>query len=131
MRSYAVNSSQAAARIVALVLVSDGHLSHEELKAFGALQRLGLAESDLDDVVRTLTEDLMTFCSSSWSGTACLDENSLRSILDEVKDPQLRATVLEVCDAVMHADLHQSHAENGILGFARSYWQEPPALAYA
>jgi hypothetical protein len=45
MRSYPHNSPEAAARIVALVLISDGHVCSSEfdiLKQLGAERELGL-----------------------------------------------------------------------------------------
>ena len=38
MRSYPKNSPQAAARIVALVLIADGHVSQSEIDALNHLQ---------------------------------------------------------------------------------------------
>ena len=57
MRSYPRNSPEAAARIVALVLISDGHVCSSEfdiLKQLGAERELGLEPQLLPHIVHTL-----------------------------------------------------------------------------
>lgn len=58
MRSYPLNSPEAAARIVALVLISDGHVCRSEIEAMQHLQIeqvLGLTPGSFPQVVHTLT----------------------------------------------------------------------------
>ena len=62
MRSYPRNSADAAARIVALVLISDGHVCSSEfdiLKQLGAERELGLEPRLLPHIVYTLCEELL------------------------------------------------------------------------
>ena len=62
MRSYPRNSPEAAARIVALVLISDGHVCSSEfdiLKQLGAERELGLEPHLLPHIVHTLCEELL------------------------------------------------------------------------
>ena len=62
MRSYPRNSPEAAARIVALVLISDGHVCRSEIDALQKLQveqELGLVPGAFAQVVHTLCEDLL------------------------------------------------------------------------
>ena len=57
MRSYPRNSPEAAARIVALVMISDGHVCRSELDAMQRLQverELGLTPVAFAQVVQTL-----------------------------------------------------------------------------
>ena len=126
MRSYPPNSPEAAARIVALALLADGHLSQTEYTALGrhrASQLLGLKENAMESVVQHLAEDLMAFGASSWGGSiSLLDEDSFRSLLKEVSNPSLRIIVLEICAAVTSADQHQSETEHGLLEFTRKTW---------
>ena len=61
MRTYSVNSPQAAARIVALALTSDGHVCSSEERALETLDiagELGLAPAQFAQIVQTLCEDL-------------------------------------------------------------------------
>lgn len=126
MRSYPSNSPEAAARIVALALLADGHLSQTEYAALGrheASRLLGLQDNAMECVVQHLAEDLMAFGAASWGGSASLlDEDSFRSVLREVSDPSLRRVVLEICAAVTSADQHRCENEHGLLEFARKTW---------
>ena len=73
MRSYPRNSPEAAARIVALIMVADGHVSRSEITALDRLHastRLGLAPADTARVLRGLTEDLMCSAFAPW-GSSC------------------------------------------------------------
>jgi hypothetical protein len=57
MRSYPHNSPEAAARIVALAMLADGHLSKSEFDALERLNiygRLGLGPADWDSVIVAL-----------------------------------------------------------------------------
>lgn len=136
MRSYPSNSPEAAARIVALALLADGHLSQTEYAALGrhkASQLLGLQDNAMDTVVQHLAEDLMAFGGSHWGGsTSLLDEDAFRSLLHEVSDPSMRMIVLDICAAVTSAD-HQCETEHGLLEFTRKTWGHcavPPGLAH-
>ena len=62
MRSYPRNSPEAAARIVALVLIADGHVCRSEFDVFERLdgpRELGLQSDSLPRIVQTLCEDLL------------------------------------------------------------------------
>jgi|SRR5882762_2694647 len=62
MRSYPRNSQEAAARIVALVLISDGHVSQSEfdtLERPDASRELGLEPGALPCILQTLCEGLL------------------------------------------------------------------------
>jgi hypothetical protein len=60
--SYAPNSPEAAARIVALVLIADGHVCRSEfdvLNQLDAPRLLGLEPDQMPRVVQALCEDLL------------------------------------------------------------------------
>ena len=62
MRNYLPNSPEAAARIVALVLISDGNVCQSEIDTLRQLeieQNLGLAPGAFANVVKDLCEDLL------------------------------------------------------------------------
>ena len=62
MRSYPRNSPEAAARIVALVLISDGHVSRSEFETLHQLKGagdLGLEPQNMPGIVQTLCEDVL------------------------------------------------------------------------
>lgn len=135
MRSYPRNSPQAAARIVALVLISDGHVcssEYEALKQLDAARDLGLAQQELTGIVQTLCEDLMMDGFDGGSILSCVDDAALASVMAEVNDPDLQIKVLRLVAAVAAADKHMSDGEAAVLEAVSRHWgMRPVAVAHA
>jgi hypothetical protein len=132
MRSYPRNSPEAAARIVALVLISDGHVGRAEIEALRRLQvepLLGLPHGKFDEVVHTLCEDLLASAYGSGSLMCSVDEATLASVLSEVDAPALQEKVLKLATAAAEADLHLAEAEIRLMRAARQQWQGPVTAA--
>jgi len=126
MRSYPRNSPEAATRIVALVLISDGNVCSSEfdiLKQLGAERELGLDPDLLPHIVQTLCEDLLLGGSATGSLLANVDDSTLASLMAEVSDPALQRTVLRLSLAVARADGHLADGESVVLAAARHYWR--------
>lgn len=126
MRSYPHNSPEAAARIVALVLISDGHVCGSELdilKQLGAEQELGLEPHLLPHIVHTLCEELMLGGYETGSLMASVDDSSLASLMAEISDPALQRTVMRLSLAAVRADGHLADGETMVLEAARHHWQ--------
>lgn len=125
MRSYLCNSPEAAGRIVALVLMSDGHVCRSEievLERLGAHERLGLAPGAIPRLVQDLCEDLMSGLCATGSLIDGVDDAMLASFMAEVDDPALRSRVLELAEAISAADSHLADAELTVLAAARRHW---------
>ncbi len=125
MRSYLRNSPEAAGRIVALVLMSDGHVCRSEvevLERLGAHERLGLAPGAIPRLVQDLCEDLMSGLCATGSLIDGVDDAMLASFMAEVDDPALRAQVLWLAEAISAADSHLADAELTVLAAARRHW---------
>ena len=125
MRHYPLNSPQAAARIVALTLVSDGHLGRTEwqmLERLGAADQLGLSLPALQAVVHDLCEDLLTASHLDWSEVCRIDAATLNGLLREVSEPMLQGRVLQLCTAVAEADAHLADGEVQMLSAAVAQW---------
>lgn len=125
MRSYPRNSPDAAARIVALVLISDGHVCRSEIEALQHLQveqELGLAPGSFAQVVHILCEDLLMGAYGSGSMMCSVDENTLASLLAEVDEPALQTGVLRLASAAADADRHLADAEALVVAAARRHW---------
>ena len=128
MRTYPSNSPEAAARIVALTMLADGHVCHREMQALDALhasERLQLAPQQLRAVLRGLSEDLLTSAYPQWGSTCQIDGQTLGTLLDEVSDPALRATTLALCQELAQADGHSSPAEEQLIARLAQHWQLP------
>jgi hypothetical protein len=126
MRSYPRNSPEAAARIVALVLICDGHVCRSEVDALKALQvepELGLAPGAFMPLVQTLCEDLLMGVGSSGPLFGGLDTPTLASLIDDVDQPALQRKVLQLGAAVAEADRHLAEAERLVMDEARRRWR--------
>ena len=70
MRTYPSNSPQAAARIVTLAMLADGHgcnAEPEELIQQGVHQQLGLQHEELTAVVHACCDDLLAGAQLTWA----------------------------------------------------------------
>jgi len=125
MRNYPSNSPQAAARLVILTAMADGHVGPEELQLLrtGPLHHeLGLHEVQIDQLLQQLSEDQWLSAGSDWSGGARLTEYALFLLLDEISDPRLRQAVLRMCVHLAEQDGWLSEAEGWILGHMVERW---------
>jgi uncharacterized tellurite resistance protein B-like protein len=131
MRSYPANSPHAAARILALALLADGHLSQSELGELDRLragEQLGLTRGELLQVLHTLCEDLLAGGLSQGAGWSQLDERTLAQLLAEVDDPALRLRVLQLCVQLVQADDHVAEGEEWVLWSAVEQWGLQPLM---
>ena len=132
MRSYPHNSPQAAARIVALLLIADGHVSRAEMDALYGRdieRELGLPPGDFAQVLHTLCEDLLMGMRDRRLLTGSIDDATLAALLAEVSDAPLRHKVLYFADAAATADHHVAPAEAWVMGFALKHWHLREAQA--
>lgn len=126
MRSYPHNSPEAAARIVALVLISDGHVCRSEfeiLKQLGAERELGLEPQLLPHIVHTLCEELLASGYETGSLIGKVDDNALASLMAEISDPALQRKVLRLSLAAARADGHLADGETTVVEAARRHWK--------
>lgn len=129
MRSYPCNSPEAAARIVALVLISDGHVSKSEFESldqFDGTRDLGLEPHNMPGIVQTLCEDLLMAGFDGRSILSHLDDGTLAPLMAEVDEPQLQSKVLRVAACVVNADQHLSDGETAMLEAISRHWQTRP-----
>ncbi len=126
MRSYPRNSPEAAARIVSLVLISDGHVCRSEFEALNQLdgvRRLGLDPKQLPGIVQTFCEDLLMEGFDGRSLLSHLGDGLVASLLAEVDDRQLQDHILRVAASAAHADHYLSEGEGAMLDAISRIWQ--------
>lgn len=125
MRSYPRNSPEAAARIVALVLIADGHVCRSEIDALNQLaasRELGLDPDGLPRIVQTLCEDLLMGDPGSGSMLGDVDDSTLASLMAEVDEPVLQRKVLRLAVAAVQGDRHIADGETLVLEAAHRHW---------
>jgi hypothetical protein len=128
MRHYQSNSPEAAARIVAACLLSDGHVGSDEIEAldrYGLEQRLSLRPGQLPAIVQTLCEDLTCAAHLNWGDACTLDPVIVAQLAADVGDSQLRREVTRLCEETIHADKHISTGEARFLYLLRTAWGLP------
>lgn len=125
MRSYPLNSSQAAARILALSMLADGHVSRDELRVLDGPEvygTLGLDDETWQQVLLELCEDLQGGHRLAWAQACQVDARTLDQVLDEVSDLALRRRLLALCRDVVEADGQVTEDEWGVLSAAVNRW---------
>lgn len=128
MRHYQCNSPEAAGRILAACLLSDGNLSVTELEALdrcGMERRLLLNRHRLLSIVQTLCEDLTPCGYLNWSDVCQIDPATLVSLAADVQDRQLRRDIMELCSEAVMADPGHCDREAAFLGVLRDAWKLP------
>ena len=126
MRSYPRNSPEAAARIVALVLISDGHVCRSEidvLKQLDAELELGLKPQQLPHILQTLCEDLLMSGYKTGSLICNVDDSALAALMAEISDPVLQRKVLRLSLAAARADGHLADGEALVVAAAHHHWK--------
>jgi hypothetical protein len=125
MRCYPRNSPQAAARIVSVALLADGHLCKEELDVLdrvGAHEQLGLTRAEMHAVTHQFCEDLLAAMHLAWEDACRVDPRTLAELMAEIDDPALRMTVVRLCQAVVEADQHVADGESIVMDAAVEHW---------
>ncbi len=130
MRSYPRNSPEAAARIVALVLICDGHVCRSEIETLHRLQleqELGMADGAFAQVMHALCDDLLAGAYGGGSAMCSVDEAGLAALMAEIDDPQLQRRVQRLARAAAGADRHLADSEAMVLAAAREAWGDDTA----
>lgn len=125
MRSYPMNSPQAAARIVALTVVADGDIGDAEIECLDRLavhEQLGLTRQELHVLLDTFCEDLLSSDQLKWADACPVDERTLANLMGEVQDPALRLKLLRLCVELAEVDGHVADGESSVLNAAVEHW---------
>jgi uncharacterized tellurite resistance protein B-like protein len=128
MRSYPVNSPQAAARVLSMFMLADGHLSRPELDQLTRLDahgRLGLERDELFKVLNTYCEDRLQATHMNWAEACKIDLPTLRQLLAEIEAPELRRALMELCMALLGVDAEVAGDELLVLNEAALAWGLP------
>ena len=129
MRAYPIDSPQAATRLLAMVLLADGHCAPVELKALdrlGASRRLGLAPEAMKSVIDLFCQELLVSQHGNWCGSARMPPEVRHRLLDEVRNPLLRQKVRQLCEAIASADGCLAEGEAEVLEALDHAWRHRP-----
>lgn len=129
MQTYRTNSPQAAARLVAMALVSDGQYALSELQALDRLdaaQRLGLSTEAFQAVIDRFCQELLQASGGVWTGV--VDNATRARLMAEVTDPTLQDLIVQQCEALMLADGHLAGGEIALIDALSARWRRPVRL---
>lgn len=133
MRAYPIDSPQAATRLLAMVLLADGHNAPSEIKALdslGASERLGLSPQGMKSVIDTYRQELMLIQPSEGEGSCGMAPETRQRLFNEVRNPRLRDEVRRLCEAIVLADGHLAGSEVAVLDAMAQAWQQEPSQAW-
>jgi hypothetical protein len=99
MRSYPRNSPEAAARIVALVLIWTAMFAARNSEnQLDRVHHLGLSHKRCQTIVQTLCEDLLMEGFDGRSILSHVGEGLMASLMAEVDQPRLKRDVLHIAE---------------------------------
>ena len=130
MRSYPIDSPEAATRLLAMAVLADGHCSITELNTLDRLRapaRLGISPDAFKAVIDHFCEDLRLANHGEWLGSAAIDSATRHSLFAEVQSPALGTEVRGLCEAVMRCDGHLAEGELALLEELATVWPHPPS----
>ncbi len=125
MRTYAIDSPHAMARIVALAMLVDGGLDKSELELvsrYGIVEKLELDEDEFEKIVHHLCEDMLQCSDASHYGQIELNPEVIDSLLAEIQDPHLQKLLLAWMVAIVDADSRVSDGEAVLISRALERW---------
>lgn len=123
MRHYPPNSPEAAARLLALTMIADGHVCRTEMDAVDRLDMeasLGLPAGGLGQVLRNLCEDLLQ--ASTGDLGAGVDDALLDVLVRDVDDPVLQRQLFAAVSAAAAADGFLADGELRVLDAMHRWW---------
>jgi hypothetical protein len=132
MRTYPRNSPQAAARIVALMLSSDGHVCSSEERALDRLDiagQLGLLPEQFAQIVQTLYEDHAIAHAPHAPMAGQIDTTLLAALMGEIDSPALQRKVMRLCVSAASADDYLADGEIALLASVFNAWGRARAQA--
>jgi uncharacterized tellurite resistance protein B-like protein len=122
MRSYLINSPQAAGRILAITIIADGNVAPAEMAAMHQsriMEFVDLDEDEFDHVLQDLCNDLLT---TTRGGHVHLEPEVIDQMLREIAHPDLRRKLLQAMWHIADADGWLANAEAVLLNRASLMW---------
>lgn len=122
MRSYEINSKQAAGRLLALTMVVDGNLAPSELLALDrsrVFHDMALDSAIFQQLLQELCDDLLT---NAARGLVQIEPALIDQLLLEIDEPDLRRQLLQAMWKIADADGWLADGEAVLLARASLRW---------
>lgn len=125
MKTYATNSPEAMARILAMTMIADARLDDRELEIMDRLRLydvLGIDKTGFARVVKDYCDDLVATGSPD-GRIDLMDRDRIHAIVDLVDDPAKRQDVANMVLNIVKADDELHDAELGVFRYILSRWK--------
>lgn len=125
LRTYAVNSPRAKARLVVLALLADGNLDDQEMASLerrGVFADLGIAREDFVQVLYDFCSDVAGQLPLD-AGSYELTPKTLDGLFSEINDREARRKLLQHIGALISSDGKLSDAEENLFRIAIDRWK--------
>ncbi|MET0919553.1 MAG: hypothetical protein ABWY07_14200 [Burkholderiales bacterium] len=122
MRSYAKNSPEAMARIVAMIMLSDADLGDGEVEMMDRLdvyERIGVTRGTFIRVVKEYFDDLLK---EDTGRIRLIDAKRLDEVLDSVDDEKKQTDLAAILLNLISADGAMNDAELATLRHVLRHW---------
>lgn len=124
MRTYPTNSPEAAGRVLAMAVLSDGNCSAielESLRHMKAAERLGLTTARLTHVINDLAQDIF-LAHGELPTFDRLDPPTRDALLAEITDSYLQADIQAMAQEVVVSDGHLAEGEATLVQALHERW---------
>jgi uncharacterized tellurite resistance protein B-like protein len=124
LQNYAADSPEAMARVVVMMMVTDGHLDDREIRMLEKLdcyERLGISRDGFKNVAAAYCADLRSLMGEAPS-LSLIDVPRIDRILDTVQDPQKRLAVCRQIMGVIAADGKLQESEVAVFHHLLDRW---------
>lgn len=128
MRKYEQNSPEAMARVIAMMIVTDGHIDDREIALLDKLnvyELLGISREDFMRVGRDYCAELVADAEEH-GATPVLDADRADHVIDFVDVRARRMLVARLLIGVMAADRMQRRSEKVLLAHILDRWSLTP-----
>lgn len=125
LRTYPTNSPEAAGRVLAMAVFSDGNCSPAELdtlKHLKAAERLGLTHNALKDVIHGFAQDMLSTTQGDLVTFDRMDPPTRDALLGEITDTYLQVELQTLAREVVVADGHLADGEAALVDTLWTRW---------
>jgi uncharacterized tellurite resistance protein B-like protein len=125
MKMYSLNSPEAMARVVTLMIVTDGHIDRREIEKLDQLNaygQLGLERKAFMAVARDYCSELVAEAEANGS-CALLDPQRTDRVISCVNAPDQQRVVVKLLRSVMNADQQQRSSELVVMNHILERWK--------
>jgi len=125
MRNYPIDSPQAKARIIALALFADSGLDKSEieyLESRDIVNHVGITTETFDMVMHEFCQDIDQSGLRRPNGQLDLEHPAIEAMLSEIRQRNVRQTLLRVIFDIVHADRNVCLGEAQLTSRAMNHW---------